>query len=95
MKFVVAYDIRSCANLCGSPTKVFGEHRNLSNVEGFSDTEQLDKIKPTSCMDMSDKKVTMLPDTETTSPDSSAFFPDITLTWSPPLNRFLTLRAGT
>lgn len=34
MKFVVAYDVRSCANLC-SLTKVFGEYRNLSKVEGL------------------------------------------------------------
>jgi hypothetical protein len=32
MKFVVAYNVRSCANLC-SLTKVFGEHRNLPNVK--------------------------------------------------------------
>ena len=33
MKFIVAYDVRARANL-SSLTKVFGEHRNLSDVEG-------------------------------------------------------------
>ncbi len=32
MKFVVAYDVRPCANLC-SLTKVLGEYRDLSNVD--------------------------------------------------------------
>lgn len=32
MKFVVAYDIRSCADL-RSLTKVFGEHRNLEELQ--------------------------------------------------------------
>jgi len=42
MKFIVAYDIRARANLCGL-TKVLGEHRNLSNAVRVSDAGQLNK----------------------------------------------------
>src|SRR6266851_7289458 len=95
-----SHEAHSCLR-CSCPSQPLQPHEDLWRTrkpiecEKLSDTDWLKQDQPTSCIDMSDKKVTILPDTETTRPDSSVFFPDITLTWSPGLNRFLTLRAGT
>jgi len=78
VKLVVPDDVRSRANF-RSLTQILGEYGYLRQRLNVTNSHFY-RILRTSCRDISERKVTMLSETDTTKPVSSAFVPVMTLT---------------